>query len=251
MTNLSHLKVEWVPSPNFEDRLKGLEPTYIILHYTAMNCGKKAVEWLCNPEAKVSSHYLIDDDGSLVQMVAEDKRAWHAGVSYWKGETDINSCSIGIEIQNLGSMLPILPEFPDVQMKAVESLCLDIIKRHNIRSENILGHSDIAFGRKIDPGKAFNWEQLYHAGVGHWVEAEPVCDGISFDLGDEGDGITHLQKLMQEYGYGITPSGTYDQKTKDAVFAFQSHWRQEVVDGIADISTVKTLEKLKDSIAYK
>ena len=216
-----------------------------------MSCGKKAVQWLCTPESKVSSHYLIDDDGSIVQMGLEDKRAWHAGVSYWKGETDLNSCSIGIEIQNLGSTLPVLPDFPDPQMKAVEQLCLDIIERHQILPQNILGHSDIAFGRKVDPGKAFDWERLYHAGIGHWIESEPLSDGQSYDLADEGEQVLYLQTLMNEYGYGIDPSGVYDQRTKDAVFAFQSHWRQEVVDGVADISTVRTLEKLIASIVQQ
>ena len=245
------LNAVWEPSPNFGERLKGLCPTHLILHYTAMDCGSKAVKWLCNPESQVSSHYLVDTDGTIVQMVSEKDRAWHAGVSYWRGETDINSCSIGIEIQNLGYSVEVQPEYPDVQMNAVEALCKDILSRHNILPEYVLGHSDIAFQRKSDPGAAFDWKRLFDIGVGHWVEPEPIKNDNGLKLGDTGSEVAALKQLMQDYGYGLEVNEMFDEATQNAVKAFQYHWRQERVDGIADISTVHTLEKLFRSIVCK
>ena len=220
----------------------------LLLHYTAMACGKAAVKWLCDTQSKVSAHYLIDVDGSVVQMVRESERAWHAGVSYWAGETDINSCSIGIEIQNEGHMLDVLPAFPEAQMQAIENLCSDIIQRHDISPSRILGHSDVAPGRKIDPGEAFDWKRLYNAGVGHWVEPIECMSEGSLDLGDHGEDVVSLQKMLRDYGYGIEPNGIYDASTQAVVFAFQQHWRQSCVDGKADMSTLQTLEKLSLSL---
>ncbi|MGH1349261.1 MAG: N-acetylmuramoyl-L-alanine amidase [Methyloligellaceae bacterium] len=234
----------WRPSPNIEPRRGGLKADMLLLHYTAMTSGPKAVDWLCHPDAGVSCHYLVDEDGTITQMVHESERAWHAGVSSWHGETDINSCSIGIEIQNLGHALDILPEYPEIQMEAVKSLCLDIIQRHNIPARRVLGHSDVAFGRKVDPGEAFSWEELYRSGIGHWVEPAVIQGDPGLDLGCCGDEVEELQTLLRNYGYGIEISREYDQCTKSAVSAFQAHWRQKSVNGVADLSTVQTLEKL-------
>ncbi len=238
----------WRPSPNIEPRRHGLTADLLLLHYTAMTSGPKAVDWLCNPEAGVSCHYLVDEDGTITQMVSESERAWHAGVSSWQGEKDINSCSIGIEIQNMGYALEVLPEYPKVQMEAVKALCLDIIERNAISARRVLGHSDVAFGRKVDPGEAFSWEELYYSGVGHWVEPEPIQGDEGLDLGCEGRDVILLQTLLSDYGYGIVVSGEYDQCTKNAVSAFQAHWRQKSVNGIADFSTIRTLEKLSINI---
>ncbi len=244
MTCDTTLEACWRPSPNTEARKNGLKADMLILHYTAMTCGKKAVDWLCNPEAKVSSHYLVDEDGSITQMVLETERAWHAGVSYWAGETDINSCSIGIEIQNMGHALEELPEFPEIQMKSVKQLCLDIISRNKINPERVLGHSDVACGRKVDPGERFSWESLHKAGIGHWVKPVPVGKDLGLQLGDTGSDVENLQKKFHDYGYGIEINGIYDQITQNVVSAFQSHWRQQCVNGIADMSTMHTLDNL-------
>ena len=164
------------PSPNTGDRKKGSRPRLILLHYTGMPTAEKAIHWLAHPKSKVSCHYVIDDTGEITQMVPEGMRAWHAGVSHWAGETDINSASIGIEIQNPGHEHG-YPDFPAEQMQAVAALCRDIAQRRAIRAESILAHSDVAPGRKIDPGEKFDWAWLAANGVGHWVEPAPPDSG--------------------------------------------------------------------------
>jgi N-acetylmuramoyl-L-alanine amidase len=161
------------PSPNAGDRRKGCRPNLILLHYTGMSSADNAVRWLANPKAKVSCHYVIDDDGSITQMVPEAMRAWHAGASHWGGEADINSVSIGIEIQNPGHDHG-YPDFPPAQMQAVAALCRDIAARRGVAPHRILAHSDVAPGRKIDPGEKFDWAWLAQAGAGHWVAPAPL-----------------------------------------------------------------------------
>ncbi len=161
-TGLPHI---WCPSPNFGERKSAVD--MLLMHYTGMNSGPAAVNWLRAEKSGVSCHYLVDVDGAITQMVCESKRAWHAGKSYWQGVEDINSCSVGIEIQNAGP-LAAFPDFPDVQIAAVIELSKDIIARHAIVAERVLGHSDVAPGRKIDPGEKFPWERLAKAGIGVW-----------------------------------------------------------------------------------
>ncbi|MGC2600401.1 MAG: N-acetylmuramoyl-L-alanine amidase, partial [Rhodomicrobium sp.] len=137
------------PSPNFGVREGGLKPSILLLHYTGMPSAEAAIHWLAVPESKVSCHYVADEAGTVTQMVPEAYRAWHAGLSHWKGSSDINSCSIGIEIHNPGHDGG-YPDFPGAQMQAVEALCLDIVRRHGIAPQNLLAHSDVAPRRKID-----------------------------------------------------------------------------------------------------
>ena len=231
------------PSPNFGERAAGSEIKIILLHYTGMSEAQKACDWLCNEESEVSSHYLIDESGSIVQMVDEAARAWHAGVSSWHDDEDINSTSIGIEIQNVGHSMG-YPDFPRSQMKAVAALCKDLAKRHSIIGRNLLAHSDVAPGRKIDPGEKFDWAYLHAQGVGHWVEPEPITGGTFLQLGDAGDAVMALQAMLKLYGYGIEVNGSFDARTKIVVEAFQRHFRTALVDGVADQSTVATLHKL-------
>jgi N-acetylmuramoyl-L-alanine amidase len=233
-------------SPNFGERLDGKTPKLLILHYTGMSSAKKACDWLCDERSEVSSHYLIEENGRIVQMVDEAARAWHAGVSSWHGELDVNSASIGIEIQNPGHSGG-YPEFPKIQMQAVAELCLDIIDRHSILPQNVLAHSDVAPGRKIDPGEKFDWAYLASRGVGQWVEPEPLTGGSFLQLGDEGDPVFALQSMLRLYGYGLEVTGVFDARTKTVVEAFQRHFRQARVDGIADQSTVVTLHRLLKS----
>ncbi len=230
-------------SPNIEVRAGGRLPRHLVLHYTGMDSAEKACNWLCQPESKVSCHYLIDEQGGIVQMVGEDMRAWHAGISSWQGETDINSSSIGIEIQNPGHSGG-YPDFPQVQMDAVAELSRDIVVRHNIMPHNVLAHSDVAPGRKVDPGEKFDWRFLHQRGVGHWVEPEPVSGGVFLQQGDSGHAVLALQGMLKLYGYGIDARGDYDARTRIVVEAFQRHFRQVRVDGVADHSTVATLHKL-------
>ena len=239
----SALATEFLPSPNVEPRLNGRKPDLIILHYTGMDDAMAACRWLCNPVSKVSCHYLIDERGATLQMVDEDMRAWHAGISSWKNEDDINSCSIGIEIHNPGHSAG-YPDYPGEQMLAIIALCKDIISRHAIHPTRVLGHSDIAPFRKIDPGEKFDWARLHAEGVGHWVIPEPIDGGAFLQLGDAGQAVEALQGTLQLYGYGTEINGTFDGLTQAVVRAFQRHFRPSRVDGIADSSTVITLRRL-------
>jgi N-acetylmuramoyl-L-alanine amidase len=181
-------------------------------------------------------------------MVAERDRAWHAGVASWAGETDINSASIGIEIHNPGHVLG-YAEFPPEQMAAVRDLALDIIARHAIRPERVLGHSDVAPTRKIDPGEKFDWAWLARAGVGHWVEpAAPGDGGETYTPGDRGPQVAAIQAMLRAYGYGLEATGEFDALTRLVVTAFQRHFRPARVDGCIDRSTVLTLERLIEAL---
>jgi N-acetylmuramoyl-L-alanine amidase len=226
-------------SPNIEPRLGHRRPDMIVLHYTGMESAAAACAWLCNPKSSVSCHYLVDEDGTIVQMVGEDLRAWHAGVSSWQGAADVNSRSIGIEIQNPGHTLG-YPDFPGVQIGAVIRLCRDILTRHEIRPSNIVAHSDVAPARKIDPGEKFDWARLHREGVGHWVAPTAITEASAHLAGE----VTLLQTLLLRYGYCTQTSGQYDAGTQAIVSAFQRHFRQARVDGIADHSTVETLKRL-------
>lgn len=231
-------------SPNFEERRDGAKPSILLLHYTGMCSCAKAIDWLSRPESKVSCHYVVDLDGTVWQMVAEDKRAWHAGAGSWQGICDVNSASIGIEIHNPGHDGG-YPEFPDAQMRAVEALSRDIIERLGIRPERVLAHSDTAPGRKIDPGEKFDWARLARAGIGHWVEPEPAGPLIAeVSRQADRDTIIHVQSLLRSYGYGIEITGESDEQSRTVVAAFQRHFRPERVDGLIDNSTVVTLERL-------
>ncbi len=236
------------PSPNFGAREGGLKPSILLLHYTGMPSAEAAIRWLAAPESKVSCHYAVDEGGAITQMVAEASRAWHAGLSHWKGMSDINSCSIGIEIQNPGHEGG-YPDFPDAQMEAVEALCLDIIARHGIEPRNVLAHSDVAPRRKIDPGEKFGWARLARARVGHWTEPVPVSGGAALERGARGDAVLRLQLSLRAYGYGLPCSGEYCEDTEFVVAAFQRHFRPALVDGRADRSTVATLDALLSKLA--
>lgn len=234
------------PSPNFEERQGGQRASILLMHYTGMACCTKAIDWLSRPESKVSCHYVVDMDGTIWQMVAEARRAWHAGAGSWQGDCDINSASIGIEIHNPGHDGG-YPEFPDAQMRAVEALSRDIIMRHGIRPERVLAHSDIAPGRKTDPGEKFDWARMARAGIAHWVEPEPVSAASEPPAADA-EMITHSQMLLRAYGYGIEVTGMSDSQSRTTVAAFQRHFRPARVDGLIDASTVITLERLTEAL---
>ncbi|MER2536294.1 MAG: N-acetylmuramoyl-L-alanine amidase [Rhizobiaceae bacterium] len=231
------------PSPNRGPRRGIAAPDMIVLHYTGMKSGQAAEERLRDPAAEVSSHYLVHEDGRVVQMVPERERAWHAGKSFWAGETDINSRSVGIEIVHPGHEFG-YRAFRGRQIEAVITLCRDILGRHAIRPERVLAHSDVAPGRKIDPGEKFPWKRLAEAGVGLFVP--PVRVGVPQGLaaGDEGEAVLALQEGLARYGYEIEASGRFDARTGIVVAAFQRHFRPRRVDGIADRSTVETLRRL-------
>jgi N-acetylmuramoyl-L-alanine amidase len=241
----SFIVADVAPSSNFDERKDAHPPDMILLHYTGMPTGEAALEQLTKAATKVSSHYLVFENGRIVQCVPEEQRAWHAGEASWAGESDINSRSIGIEIVNPGHEFG-YTDFPLRQVAAVISLCKSIITRRGpISADRILGHSDVAPARKQDPGEKFPWGLLSESGVGHWVRAAPLnLEGAGLKPGDRGDSVTRLQRALRSYGYGLEETGHYDEATRLVVMAFQRHFRQARVDGIADPSTLLTLRAL-------
>jgi N-acetylmuramoyl-L-alanine amidase len=211
------------PSPNHGPRRANAPVDMLIIHYTGMDSAAAALDRLCDPTSEVSAHHMIDEDGTVWRLVPEDRRAWHAGRSFWAGETDINSRSIGIELVNPGHGLD-YRAFPDAQMKALERLCHGILCRFPIRSHFVLGHADVAPGRKLDPGELFDWRRLAAAGIGLWPDNPVAADSRTF--ADD----------MRRFGYA-------DAST-EAIAAFQQHFRPTDVTGIADDETRARLAAL-------
>jgi N-acetylmuramoyl-L-alanine amidase len=243
----SSIASDVIPSANYGDRAKGRLPDMIVLHYTGMPDVEGAIARLCTAGTDVSAHYIVLEDGRIVQCVPEAKRAWHAGVASWAGEEDINSCSIGIEIVNRGHDWG-YPDFPLRQIAAVITLCRGIMLRHELPAHRVLAHSDVAPSRKKDPGEKFPWHSLANSGVGHWAQAAPIVRGVSLKLGAAGKDVQGLQEALARYGYGIPLNGNYDGPTMEVVTAFQRHFRPERVDGVADYSTLLTLQSLLVSL---
>jgi N-acetylmuramoyl-L-alanine amidase len=232
------------PSPNHGERRAVERPDMLLLHYTGMQEAQEALDRLCQHGSEVSAHYFVFEDGRIVQCVAEARRAWHAGEACWAEEDDINSRSIGVEIANPGHQWG-YADFPAAQIAAVIALCRDIIERHGIAPHRVLGHSDVAPARKQDPGEKFPWDRLAASGVGLWVAPQPLADGGAvLATGDSGAAVRSLQVELAEYGYPVAATGRYDTQTKDAVTAFQRHFRPARVDGVADASTLSTLSRL-------
>jgi N-acetylmuramoyl-L-alanine amidase len=232
------------PAVNVEPRRGVKKPSLLILHYTGMPDAERAIKWLACEESKVSCHYVIDELGRITQMVPERLRAWHAGQSFWRGETDINSHSIGIEIQNPGHAHG-YPAFPKTQMAAVIALSRDIVKRHAMKPGAVLAHSDVAPQRKIDPGEKFNWAEMAENGLGEWVRASPVrSDDDGLSAGSKGDVILAAQKQLAAYGYDVSPTGELDARTSHVIRAFQLHFRPHRIDGRLDRSTLSTLARV-------
>ena len=243
----SSLARRFVASPNRGERRGYGRPNSIILHYTGMPTGEAALKALTDPAREVSTHYLVWEDGSIDQLVAESDRAWHAGKAWWKGESDLNSASIGIEIVNPGHDGG-SPPFPSPQIEATIALARDIGARFSIAPERVLAHSDIAPARKRDPGEAFPWEALWRNGVGHWTKPAQLEGRPLFAHEEEGAAVRAMQAMLALYGYGVKITGVYDRQTRGVVAAFQRHFRPERVDGEADASTMATLKALIDGL---
>jgi N-acetylmuramoyl-L-alanine amidase len=214
-------------SPNFDDRSSAID--MLILHYTGMKTGAEALARLCDPAAKVSAHYMVEEDGRVFALVPEEKRAWHAGVSNWRSKEGLNDCSIGIEIVNPGHEFGYRP-FPPAQMQAVIKLCQDILGRHNIPARNVIAHSDIAPARKEDPGELFDWALLAKNGIGLWPEIT-ASSTILHEIGKRNEAIMEFQHGLAHYGYGITTDGTFGTKTEFVVKAFQRHFTPHNLNG--------------------
>jgi len=211
------MKILSSPSPNFDERPADTPIDMLVLHYTGMKTAQDALERMCDPQAKVSAHYMIDEDGRITQLVTEDKRAWHAGVAYWRGQTNINARSIGIEIVNPGHEWG-YRAFPTLQIDAVIQLSKDILARHPIPSRNVVGHSDVAPRRKQDPGELFPWQKLAQNGIGIWFSADKQQTSL-LDLG-------------------------YEDESTDSILAFQRHFTPNHLSGILDDRTKQALSRI-------
>lgn len=215
------MRVTHVPSPNHDDRPDGAPVDMLILHYTGMRSGAAAIDRLCDPAAKVSAHYVVEEDGQVFRLVPEARRAWHAGMSHWRGASGLNARSIGIEVVNPGHEHGYRP-FAALQMAALCDLCLGVLARHPIPAWNVVGHSDVAPDRKEDPGEFFDWEGLAAHGVGLWPRAPGRDDGDALGL-------------LRSIGYRT------DLPLPVLLRAFQRHWRPGCVDGVADAETLARL----------
>lgn len=225
---------------------------YLILHYTERDF-ETSLQLLT--EGKVSSHYLMSEEGGVYQLVDEEKKAFHAGVSHWHGDVGLNETSIGIEIVNAGAESG-FPDFPVKQIESVIALCQDIIQRHNILPQHVLAHSDIAPNRKKDPGPKFPWKQLAEVGVGVWFDESVIASSKGDAIqsasrhceealdADEAIQVLEVQKNLARYGYHILPTGILDDQTRCVLQAFQLHFRPSDYSGVADLETAAILSGL-------
>ena len=227
------------PSPNHDARPGDGIVDMLILHYTGMRSAAEALDRLCSSAAKVSAHYVIDEDGTLWRLVAEERRAWHAGVGAWRGRRDINGASIGIELVNPGHEFGYRP-FPEPQMAALEALVRDILRRQPIPARHVLGHSDVAPQRKTDPGELFDWARLARAGIGLWPDFAALPPPAT--------SIAELQEQLAAIGYETPRTGAEDAATTQVIAAFQRHFRPSRCDGKPDAETRQRIAALAAAI---
>jgi N-acetylmuramoyl-L-alanine amidase len=245
------------PSPNFDDR-DGKPIELLILHYTGMPSGEIAIQRLSDPApragvyafpwerpddpnkilGRASAHYVVEENGAILRLVPEEKRAWHAGIGAWAGHADLNHRSIGIEIVNGGHDFG-LPDYPYAQISAVMELVADITKRHRLGLHQIVGHSDVAPLRKADPGEKFPWRHLAEHGLALWPSNDlPVGGGEAMERGDRGAEVASLQTAMNQIGYVLDVDGIFGPATEAAIKALQRRFRIAKIDGIADAETL-------------
>ena len=221
------------PSPNHDARPAGVD--MLVLHYTGMKTAEEALARLCDPAAKVSAHYTVDEAGRIYRHVAEERRAWHAGVSFWAGRASVNDVSVGIELVNPGHEFGYVP-FTDDQVAALIDLAQDIVRRHAIPARRVLGHSDVAPARKTDPGELFPWKLLADFGIGAWPVLSSPVRGRGVALGaTEG---AEFAKDLSRFGYAT------DVPLEAVITAFQRHFRPGRIDGVADEECATLLNAL-------
>jgi N-acetylmuramoyl-L-alanine amidase len=261
---MSMLALIEAPSPNWDER-GGVSPDLVVLHYTGMASGEAALRKLRDPNpragayadalpptyaggsadaplGRTSAHYLVEEDGRIFRLVDEDRRAWHAGASFWAGESNVNARSIGVELVNGGHDFG-LPPFPDAQVDATIGLLADIIRRRSIAPARVVGHSDVAPDRKADPGERFPWGRLAAAGVATSPPRPGAGRGVRrAAAGDAGSAVRVLQEALIAIGYGLAASGAMDPRTVAVVTAFQRRFRPEVVDGVLDEETAALID---------
>jgi N-acetylmuramoyl-L-alanine amidase len=240
-SGMTGLQIRERLSPNHTSRgeAPNIRPiNMLVLHYTGMQSAEAAIERLCDPEARVSAHYVVEEDGTLWRLVPEQRRAFHAGVSCWQGEPDLNWVSIGIEIVNPGHEWG-YREFPEPQMAVVEQLCRDLVARYRIPATRIVGHSDIAPDRKSDPGELFDWPRLARAGIGLWPERSPETArrrGRAVGVIERAGALSDLARI----GYCVTSA-----TETVALAAFQRRFRPERWDGLCDAETCSRLRQVR------
>jgi N-acetylmuramoyl-L-alanine amidase len=229
------------PSPNFGPRPADCPIDILVLHYTGMQTGQAALDRLCDPQSSVSSHYVIEEDGRIFQLVDEADRAWHAGLGCWQGCRDINSQSIGIEIVNPGHEFGYRP-FPDAQIASVIALSRDIVKRHSIRPDRVIGHSDIAPDRKEDPGELFPWQKLAENGIGLWPKVDEL-PAVPNDV--SGKSAALFYELLTQIGYDADDATDHHAQT----VAFQRHWRPSDISGRIDAECIAIATALASQVS--
>ena len=238
MTTLD-IRERWSPNHGSRGEAPDIRPlNMLVLHYTGMQSAAAALDRLCDPAARVSAHYVVEEDGTVWRLVPEARRAFHAGVSYWRGERDLNYVSIGIEIVNPGHEWGYRP-FPEAQMAAVEELCRDILARHRIPPYRVVGHSDIAPDRKADPGELFDWPRLARAGIGLWPPPDaalPRRRGRGVGVVQRTGGLADLARI----GYCVSA-----ETEQVALAAFQRRFRPERWDGHLDTETCVRLREVR------
>ena len=236
------------PSPNCDERPADAGPIdTLVLHYTGMVSAEAALARMTDTRAKVSAHWCVGEDGTLWCLVAEERRAWHAGVSEWRGRRSVNDRSIGIELVNPGHQHGYRP-FPPAQMDAVVDLARAVVARHPIDSRNVVAHADIAPTRRQDPGELFDWARLACAGIGLWPEQgeEPGQECSPLRQGDSGAAVRRQQERLHAVGYALVADGNFGATTVAVVRAFQRHYRPARVDGVIDAGTEAVLERVSE-----
>jgi N-acetylmuramoyl-L-alanine amidase len=223
------------PSPNFGYRAEPAHIDMLVLHYTGMASAEAAIERLCNPDAKVSAHYVVEENGTIWRLVPETLRAFHAGLSCWEGKAGLNAVSLGIEIVNPGHEWGYRP-FPDAQMSSVEHLCRNLISRYAIPAHRVVGHSDIAPDRKSDPGELFDWPRLARAGIGIWPETELSRPSRAVDE-------ARARRDLAAIGYCVTTAAP-----ATALRAFQRRFRPARCDGLLDAETAARLREVRQAV---
>lgn len=232
------------PSPNQDPRPDGAVVSLLVLHYTDMASTEAALRRLCDPLAEVSAHYLIDEDGAIYRLVPEARRAWHAGKSRWRGIEGLNAVSLGVELANPGHSNGYRP-FPAAQMAALVALARDLLARHPIPPRNVVGHSDIAPERKLDPGELFDWRALAAQGIGLWPEQPDETAAFApLREGDQGARVVALRSALARYGYGLAEDDRFGPHTAAVVRAFQRHFRPARIDGVWDGDCAARLRRL-------
>ncbi len=232
------------PSPNVNERPEGAPIDLIVLHYTGMIDGPSAIKRLRDPDAKVSAHYVVEEDGRIFRLADESLRAWHAGLATWAGASDVNSRSIGVEVVNGGHDFG-LPDYSATQIAALIDLLADVLERRGIPPIRVVGHSDVAPARKDDPGEKFPWPQLAAAGVAVAPSVSEKRRDVVYAPGARDAGVSGVQASLSLIGYGVETSGALDAATQGVVRAFQRRFRPERIDGALDLETLALIAEME------